>query len=132
MELARSIEIVNALSQGIDPATGQALPPTSPYEQPEVIRALCTLLGHVTKPARRRKLTSEEKQAANLDRGLPRNAGLPWTDETRTQLADLFREDIAVSTLATRFERSHGSIIAELKRQGLISVEEARALQQAS
>ena len=132
MELARSVEIVHALSQGVDPFTGEALPPQSPYEQPEVIRALHTLLGHVATPARRRKLTPEQKQAANLDKGLPRNAGLPWTDDARDTLAELFREDAGIGALATRFERSNGSIIAELKRQGLISVEEARALQQES
>ncbi len=132
MELTRSIEIVHALSQGIDPLTGEALPPTSPYEQPEVIRALHVLLGHVATPTRRRKLTPEQKQAANLDKGLPRNAGLPWADEARHELADLFRQDAGIGALAARFERSNGSIIAELKRQGLISVEEARALQQQS
>jgi len=35
MELARSIEIVHALSQGIDPLTGAALPSASPKYQPE-------------------------------------------------------------------------------------------------
>jgi hypothetical protein len=128
MELTRSIEIVHALSQGIDPLTGEALPPTSPYEKPEVIRALHTLLVHVRSPARGPKLTPEQKQAANLEKGLPRNAGLAWTDESRTQLAESFGEDTGVDALAARFERTRGSIVAELHRQGLVSVAEARAL----
>ena len=128
MELTRSIEIVHALSQGIDPLTGEALPPTSPYEKPEVIRALHTLLGHVKSPARSGKLTPEQKQAANLEKGLPRNAGFAWTEEARTQLAQDFRGELDIDALAVRFERTRGSIVAELQRQGLISVDEARTL----
>ena len=129
MELARSIEIVHALSQGIDPLTGEALPPGSPYDTPDVIRALHTVLDHMKSPARQRKLTPEQKQAANLERGMPKNAGMPWTDEYRRVLADDFRNGESVDALALRFARTRGSIVAELKRQGLISVEEARTLQ---
>ncbi|MDH3715135.1 MAG: hypothetical protein OET44_14975 [Gammaproteobacteria bacterium] len=129
MELARSIEIVHALSQGIDPLTGEALPPSSPYEQPEIIRALHTLLVHANSPARRGKLMPEQKQAANLQKGLPRNAGLAWTDEARVQLGEGFRENADIGALAARFERTRGSIIAELQRQGLINLGEARTLQ---
>ena len=127
MELARSIEIVHALSQGIDPFTGEALPPSSPYEKPEVIRALHTLLGSVKSPPRGR-LTPDQKQAANVEKGLPRNAGLPWTDESRTSVGEGFQEGEGVDSLAARLERTRGSIIAELKRRGLISLEEARSL----
>ena len=133
MELTKSIEIVHALSQGIDPCTGEMLPPDSPYETPEVIRALHTLLSHVgTRRVRGPKLTPEQKQTANLERGLPKNAGLPWTEDARLGLGDSFREGDSVDALAARFERTRGSILAELKRQGLISVEEARTLQTGS
>lgn len=129
MELNRSIEIVHALSQGIDPTTGEALPPTSLYEKPAIIRALHTVLNHVRTPAAKRALTPEQKQAANLEKGLPRNAGLAWSEQARTQLAESFRDDADVGALAQRLERTRGAIIAELKRQGLIDLEDARAVQ---
>lgn len=35
-----SLEILQALADGVDPVSGEMFPPDSPYQQPEVIRAL--------------------------------------------------------------------------------------------
>ena len=56
---------------------------TLPPNQPQVIRALFYALERISSVEHslpRPKMTLEEKQQANLDKGVPLNAGLPWTD----------------------------------------------------
>lgn len=124
MELTRAMEIVQALADGIDPLTGEILPAESPYNAPEVIRALFTVVNSANDAPRKPKMTLEQRQADNLERGRPRNAGMPWTDALRSTLAERFSAGQSMGALAADFERSRGSILAELKRQGLISDDE--------
>ena len=127
MELPRAMEIVQALADGVDPLTGEILPAESPYNAPDVIRALFTLTNAVNGASRKTAKsprTLEQKQADNLEKGLPRNAGMPWTDAQRAALAERFAAGQSVNGLAAEYERSRGSILAELKRQGLISEDE--------
>lgn len=44
MDINRAKEIVSALAEGIDPATGEILPEDSVYNKGDVVRALYTLL----------------------------------------------------------------------------------------
>jgi hypothetical protein len=57
---------------------------------------------------------------------MPKNASLPWTDESKASLADQFNAAIMPRELAVRFERTKASVIAQLKAQGLITEEEGR------
>ncbi|WP_207234082.1 hypothetical protein [Shewanella maritima] len=66
------------------------------------------------------KKTLEQKQAENLENGLPKNAGLPWTEEQKNDVATQFKNGKLISVLASEFGRTSGSINSELKRQGLI------------
>lgn len=125
MEHSRAMDIVQALADGIDPLTGEILPAESPYNAPEVIRALFTLMNSTSGASRKATMTPEQRQADNLERGRPRNAGMPWTDALRSTLAERFSAGQPVSALAADFERSRGSILAELKRQGLIEEDES-------
>ena len=119
MELEKAKEIVRLLADGIDPTTGEILPKESPYNDPVVIRALFSViesLKEIPKP----KKTIEQKQQDNLDSGRPRNAGLPWTEELKAELASKYRSGISVPELFKYFERTRGAIVSELTRQGLI------------
>ncbi len=128
MEIGPSIEVLKSLASGTDPCTGEVYPTDSPYNQPEVIRALHACVRHIEHPPKKMRRTIEERQAENLARGWPKNAGLPWTEEMRDSLAEDFKSGTAPRDLAKRFERTLGSIAAELQKQGLITPEEARAL----
>ena len=115
--------VIDALANGVDPNTGEVLPDNSPYNSPVVIRALFKALEAMKqeKPARPRiKKTVEEKQTDNLEKGLPKNAGLPWSDAQKQELADKFNADVSVAALAEIFCRTEGAIRSELKKQGLI------------
>ncbi|MEH6575642.1 MAG: hypothetical protein V7731_01055 [Amphritea sp.] len=121
-------ELLETLANGVDPTTGELLPSHSPYNSPEVIRALFSCINQIKHPPKKAKKSPEERQADNTARGLPRNAGLPWNDEHRAELAQLFNEGNAVNTLAEKFERTRSSILSELKRQGLITEKDTRNL----
>lgn len=74
------------------------------------------------KAIKRNKL--EKRQEQNLENGIPRNNGLPWTDALRCSLKEKFTLGCSIHQLASEFERSPGGIISQLEKQGLISLEE--------
>ncbi len=119
MELNTAKEIVKILANGVNPATGEVLPQESPYNDPSVIRALFTVLGSI-KAAKKPKKTVEQKQQDNIDSGRPKNAGLSWTDELRTEVASKFHSGASIDELSEYFERTKGAIVSELMKQGLI------------
>ena len=119
MELEKAKEIIKTLADGMDPSTGEALPPASPCNDPIVIRGLFTILESL-RAARRPKKTIEERQQENIDAGRPKNVGLPWTDEMKVEVASRFRGGASVEDLSRSFERTRGSIVSELMKQGLI------------
>ncbi|ADE13513.1 conserved hypothetical protein [Nitrosococcus halophilus Nc 4] len=127
MELDEAREILNALANGVDPVTGEVLPETSPYNEPKVIRALFTVLNSL-KGKRQPKKTLEEKQQENIAAGRPRNAGLPWTDDLKGELAEKFQSGVALDELARYFERTRGAILSELAKQGFIEQAEVDEL----
>lgn len=123
MEYAKAKGIVTALANGIDPTTGEVLPNTSPYNNPEIIRALFLISGTPGSGRQPRK-TVEEKQQENLKAGRPRNTGLPWTEELKGEVAARFQSGASLEALSKHFERSRGAIAAELVKQGLMEPDE--------
>lgn len=119
MDLSTAIHNLEALANGIDPCTGELFEAESVYNQPEVIRALFTVLTLVKRSGKIKK-SKEQKQQENLAKGLPKNAGLPWSEQERSALIDEFNSGGLLHQLAELHERSQGSIVAELKKQGLI------------
>lgn len=119
MEIREANGIVSALANGVDPITGEVLADESPYNDPNVIRALFTVLKSSggLKPA---KKTLEQRQKENVAVGRPRNAGLPWTEELKEELAERFENGASPGELARHFERTRGAILSELEKQGLI------------
>jgi hypothetical protein len=120
MKLNEARTIVKTLAQGVNPTTGEVFAPDSPYNDPTVIRALFTV-NDLTRSARSPKMSVDEKRRENLDRGMPGNAGLPWTDDGRGLVASQFQDGKTIEDLAATLERSRGAIRAELIRQGLLS-----------
>jgi len=127
MELEKAKEIVKVLANGMDPTTGDVLPHASPYNDPMVISGLFTVLESL-RAVKRPKKTIEKRQQENIYAGRPKNAGLPWTDESKTEVASRFRRGASMDELSGHFGRTKGSIVAELTKQGLIeSADEAPA-----
>lgn len=122
MEITDVRSIIKTLAHGIDPTTGEVFPQNSPYNDPRIIRALFRVVDLAWPPGRS-KLSLDEKRQRNIERGLPRNAGLPWSDEHREAVADGFKSGQTIRELATALERSLTAINSELIRQELISPE---------
>ena len=120
MEFREAQSIVKTLAQGVDPNTGEVFAPDSPYNETRIIRALFTVHEFV-RQARKPRMSAEEKRQENLDLGRPRNYGLPWKDDARSQVAMGFEDGKTIEELATTLERTQGAIRAELIRQGLLS-----------
>lgn len=117
-EYAQAKNVVAALAKGINPLTGEVLPAHSPYNEPEIIRALFTVLN--PRQLLTGKKSPEMKMEENIANNRPRNAGLPWTKENRKKLAKQFGEGLSLHDLANEFERTPGAIQSELVRQGLM------------
>jgi hypothetical protein len=119
MEIRKAQKFVEILAQGVDPTTGEAFAADSPYNEPQIIRALFTVHEFVRR-ARKPPMSADERRQENVELGRPRNYGLPWTDEARAQVATAFQEGKPIAELAATLERTQGAIQAELIRQGLV------------
>lgn len=108
MHPEKALEIIRLLADGVDPATGEVFPDDSPYHQPDVIRALHRAAGALQNTAR-----NERKRAR-----LPTNQGKPWTPEADKLLVREFDAGRPLEELASKFERTVGSIQARLYKLG--------------
>lgn len=106
MELQIARQIIDTLSQGVHPGTGEAMPTDSPYNDPSVIRALFTVsqaLG--TRPERPR-------------RELPPNAGKPWDPQEDARLEAAHREGLDLKQLAQQLGRTPFGVETRLVKLG--------------
>ena len=125
MERGNIISVLEGLANGVDPVTGELLPATSPYNHPEVIRALfhaVNLISNAKKP----KKTMAEKQQENVNNGLPQNHGLPWDEKDVQAVISQFQSNSsfdAINDIAFKFSRKPNSIFLLLKKHEAISPE---------
>lgn len=119
MEQGRALAILKALSDGVDPATGETFPSSSPYQQPDIIRALYWAVHTLQAPAR------SQRQAVPRAEGAPTNAGRPWSDEEDARLAQAFDAGTPPDQLAQAHQRSRWAIEARLVRLGKIAAPQA-------
>ena len=110
MDIVRARKIMEILADGINPETGEVLPPEDSCNQPEVIRAFHVILS----------VLSEKKQKSQ-----PENAGKPWTSEDERVLAVMYDEGKTRKEICEYFKRSTGGIAARLVRLGKISDRDA-------
>ena len=114
MNEQRARHILQALVQGIDPMTGEELPPGTLLQHADVLRAL--LAG----------LTALEQNAARAQRRaqLPGNVGRAWTVEEEATLVAAFKAGEPPADIATRHGRTVRAIEARLERLGLLTPEQ--------
>jgi hypothetical protein len=106
MELQAAHQIIDTLSQGIHPMTGEAMPEDSPYNAPLVIRALFAVSQALQgKPARVR-------------RELPPNAGKPWAAEDDARLGTAFAGGVELNQLALDLGRTPFAVETRLIKLG--------------
>ena len=114
MKEQRARDILQSLVDGIDPSTGEDLPPGSILQKAEVLRAL--LVG----------LTALETVAARAQRRaqLPGNVGHVWSGEEEKLMVEAFKCGESPAEIAVRHARTLRAIEARLEKLGLITAEQ--------
>jgi hypothetical protein len=114
MEAAKTIEILKALAEGIDPGTGEQYPAGSPYQHPDTVRALFAAIHGLENAAPRQAKTDAPQKPG------PENAGRPWSQEEDSRLGQAFDSGKSVEELAQVHKRSKWAIESRLARMGKI------------
>ena len=109
MDIERAKELLTALSDGVNPITGEVLPEDDSCNQVEVVRAFNIIL---------RCLDDEIKKSCKK---LPENSGKPWTAQNDEDLCRMFDEGIPCKAICDQMGRTKGSIAARLVRLGKIA-----------
>ena len=116
MDETKALDIVSALADGINPLTGEVFPADSPYQSPDIVRALFVARTAVEAKARARQRTP-----------LPGNAGKPWTEEEDHKLLAEFDRGRSIAELAQAHARSTAGIQARLEKHGRVQSPLGRA-----
>jgi hypothetical protein len=118
MDENKAFTIVSALANGINPLTGEVFPADSPYQAPDVIRALYSAVRGLEAASRRRTRASP----------VLGNAGKPWSEDEDRQLLAEFDRGRPLAELAQTHGRTRGGIQARLVRHGRLLPEGDRPL----
>lgn len=100
MEREQALRILNALANGVHPATGEQFAPNSPYQHPDTVRALYESIRAM--------------QAAQAP-GITPNR---WTPEEEEKLASDFDAGKSVDEIVRGHTRSRAAIEARLVKLG--------------
>lgn len=109
MEKAKTLAMIEALANGIDPLSGEVLPAGHLLQQPDILRALFQATAYL-------------RGGRNVSAGLTKN-GSRWSAEEDEALRQAFGADNSISQIAKTHERTYGAIRSRLMKLGLISDE---------
>ena len=121
METQQTLAILNALANGVHPATGEQFPADSPYQHPDTVRALFAAMRAVEKP---QAAASERERKPGT---APGNIGSRWTPDEEQRLLQAFDAGTPVTELARAHARSIAAIEARLLKLGKIDVSQLSA-----
>jgi hypothetical protein len=111
MEAAEALGIVAALANGVHPVTGEIFQAGSPYQHPDVVRALFVAA---------RALEGRSRQLER-QRDLPANVGKPWSADEDERLVAAFDAGEARAAIARAHDRTVGGIEARLEKLGRLA-----------
>ena len=115
METAKTLAVLKALADGIDPATGEQFPAGSAYQHPDTVRALFSAIGMLDNAA----LPASPKPVT-AGKSAPENSGRPWSEEEDARLGKAYDTGKSIEELAGMHKRSKWAIEARLARLGKI------------
>ena len=117
MEKEHALKILNALANGVHPATGEVFAADSAYQHPETVRALFEAV-RALEGARPSPTGAGERRTADV----PANTFVRWTPEEEERLAAGFDAGRNSAELAKLHNRSRAAIEARLLKLGKIAV----------
>jgi hypothetical protein len=115
MEREQTLRILNALANGVHPATGEKFAADGPYQHPDTVRALFEAMRAVEGGGPAPAPAPERKAAPAMPQSGP---GSRWSAEEEQRLATAFDAGRTVDELARAHGRSRASIEARLVRLG--------------
>lgn len=131
MQSTRVLSILTALANGAHPFTGEIFPPDSPYQHPDVVRALFAAVRAIQRPdeplsagcaATRIEAATATALTGNAAGGGKRNAGKPWSRDEERELLHGFDAGMSVRQLAGAHGRSPAGIEARLVSLGRLEL----------
>jgi hypothetical protein len=114
MDEARALSIVSTLANGVNPVTGEIFPSDSPYQTPDVVRALFVVTRLLEARTRTRPRSSQ-----------PGNAGKPWNADEDQKLLRDFDRGTSIADLAQSHGRTPAGIQARLEKHGRLAASTA-------
>src|SRR4051794_15116543 len=118
MEREHALKILNALANGVHPATGEVFAADSPYQHPDTLRALFEAVRVMESGRPTRATATAERRSSEI----PANTFLRWTNEEEARLAAGFDAGKTSAELAQLHNRSRAAIEARLLKMGKIDV----------
>jgi len=110
MDYNTALKIIQTLSDGIDPVTGEVFPADSPYQNAQTVRALFTAIDALEAVIKRN----------NKRKSLPERAGKGWDKTESDLLVQRFDEGATIEELAKEHKRTRGAIESQLAKLGKI------------
>ena len=117
MEKEHALKILNALANGVHPATGEVFAPDSAYQHPDTVRALFEAV-RMLEGSRPAAAAGGERRTGEM----PANTFVRWTPEEEERLAAGFDAGRSPAELARLHNRSRAAIEARLLKLGKIDV----------
>ena len=108
METIEALRIIEALADGVDPNSGEVFPEESPYQHPQVVRALFRAIEAL----KRVEATQRRQQ------DLPEKAGQAWDAQEDERLCEGFDQGLTIRELAQQHQRTEGAIQSRLEKLG--------------
>jgi hypothetical protein len=116
MEREQTLRILNALANGVHPATGEKSAADGPYQHPDTVRALFEAMRAVEGGAASAPAPTPERKAPP---SMPQSgSGSRWSAEEEQRLATAFDAGRTVDELARAHSRSRAGIEARLVKLG--------------
>ena len=115
MRARQALSILSALADGIDPNSGEVFDDASPYNQPNVIRALNLAVTLVERELER------DGPRFDPNAALHRNRGELWTRAEDAELTAAFRAGESTNRMALLHGRTPSAIYARLTHLGLVA-----------
>ena len=118
MEREQALKILNALANGVHPATGEVFAADSAYQHPDTVRALFEAVRVMEGSPATATAASAERKSGDM----PANTFVRWTAEEEERLAAGFDAGRTSAELAKLHNRSRAAIEARLLKLGKIDV----------
>lgn len=116
MQTLEARRLLQTLLEGVDPASGQALPAGNLLQQAPIRQALLAALAALEQAAQR-----EQRR-----RALPANTGRPWREPEQEQMLAAFRAGTPAEVIAHELGRTLGAIEARLELLGVLTADQRR------